>query len=303
MAKPFDPRKVLKQIANSLLREFFTRRGELADVPWDQLSEHRIEPVFAGWLALSDAKQREVQMIIRDVNELADHRGVAVLAEGILARHPDRAEDFSAHRSKADKAMWSYLYAPEVFNDAAMFARADALTGGRLWNRRNGLPKRQLDDPESLCGPLGEALSSVYAPAQLRGKQCMVEHYRRADGADYFFAYLDDYPDKHLVFDGNDSQPVIDLDMPELKLAEFNGASIDTFRFESLEFFLGMPPAWSARWGARSGVPSCRAVVRAKHAPPRPGSRLSAEGAGERGRRALPVPAPCGCLERVPEAR
>ena len=150
MAKPFDPRKVLKQIANSLLREFFTRRGELADVPWDQLSEHRIEPVFAGWLALSDAKQREVQMIIRDVNELADHRGVAVLAEGILARHPDRAEDFSAQRSKADKAMWSYLHAPEVFNDAAMFARADALTGGRLWNRRNGLPKRQLDDPELL---------------------------------------------------------------------------------------------------------------------------------------------------------
>ncbi len=212
MAKPFDPRKVLKQIANSLLHEFFTRRGELADVAWDQLSEHRIEPVFAGWLALSDAKQREVQMIIRDVNELADHRGVAVLAEGILAKHPDRAAEFTEQRSKADKAMWSYLYAPDVFNDAAMFARADALTGGRLWNRRNGLPKRQLDDPGSLCGPLGEALTSVYAPAQLRGKQCMVEHYRRADGADYFFAYLDDYPDKHLVFDGDDNQPTVRWD-------------------------------------------------------------------------------------------
>lgn len=34
--------------------------------------------------------------------------------------------------------------------------------------------------------------------------------------------------------------PAIDLDMPELKLTEFNGAAIDTFRFESLEFFLGM---------------------------------------------------------------
>lgn len=34
--------------------------------------------------------------------------------------------------------------------------------------------------------------------------------------------------------------PTIDLDMPELKLTEFNGAAIDTFRFESLEFFLGM---------------------------------------------------------------
>ena len=33
MAKPFDPRKVLKHISNRLLREFFTRRGELAEVP------------------------------------------------------------------------------------------------------------------------------------------------------------------------------------------------------------------------------------------------------------------------------
>ncbi len=34
--------------------------------------------------------------------------------------------------------------------------------------------------------------------------------------------------------------PAIDFHMPELKLSEFNGASIDTFRFDSLEFFLGM---------------------------------------------------------------
>lgn len=34
--------------------------------------------------------------------------------------------------------------------------------------------------------------------------------------------------------------PTIDIELPELRLAEFNGASVDTFRFESLEFFLGM---------------------------------------------------------------
>ena len=34
--------------------------------------------------------------------------------------------------------------------------------------------------------------------------------------------------------------PAIDLDMPELKLSEFNGAAIDTFRLESLEFVFGM---------------------------------------------------------------
>ncbi len=34
--------------------------------------------------------------------------------------------------------------------------------------------------------------------------------------------------------------PSLDIEMPEFRLSEFNGASIDTFRFESLEFFLGM---------------------------------------------------------------
>jgi DNA invertase Pin-like site-specific DNA recombinase len=34
--------------------------------------------------------------------------------------------------------------------------------------------------------------------------------------------------------------PALDIEMPELRLSAFNGASIDTFRFESLEFFFGM---------------------------------------------------------------
>jgi hypothetical protein len=34
--------------------------------------------------------------------------------------------------------------------------------------------------------------------------------------------------------------PTIDIDLPEFRLQEFNGAAIDTFRFDSLEFFLGM---------------------------------------------------------------
>jgi len=131
MAKPFDPRRILKQISNPLLREFFTWQGELTDVPWDTLTEHKVEPVFQGWQTLDDEKQREVQMILRDVNELADHRGVAVLSEEILWRCPDRAAEFQAQVSKADKAMWAYLHTALVFEEAAMYARADALaTGG-----------------------------------------------------------------------------------------------------------------------------------------------------------------------------
>jgi len=268
MAKSFDPRRILKQIDNALLREFFTRRGELIEVPWDTLTEHKIEPVFIAWQALPDDKQREVQMTLRDINELADHRGVAVLAEGILSRCPERAEEFRAQVSKADKAMWVYLHAPVAFEGAAMFARADALASGKDWRRRNGLPKLVLEDPSALCGVLASSLTALYGPIQLRGKHCLVEHYRRADGANYFFAYLDDYPDKHLVFSGEDNQPVVRWDRYAFEnVFEYNGDE------GSLEIYA---PGGNKVWGPLQ-VGFCKAV-RGKDVPPvdpmRPSYRL-----------------------------
>lgn len=212
MAKPFDPRKVLKQIANTLLREFFTRRGELADVPWDQLSEYRIDPVFDAWQSLPEHQKLAVQVILRDISELSDHRGMAVLAEEILWRKPEIADQFKAQASKQDKAMWVYLNLPEAFNEAALFARADALAAGRHWKRRNSLPKEAIVVTDAMLQALGDALTSYYGPAQMRGRCCKVVHYRRQGGAEYFFAYLDDYPDKHIVFDGESDQPIIRSD-------------------------------------------------------------------------------------------
>jgi len=63
-----------------------------------------------------------------------------------------------------------------------------------------------------MCHALAKALTSFYAPIQMRGRFCKVVNYRRSGGADYFFAYLDDYPDKHLVFDGDSDQPIVRSD-------------------------------------------------------------------------------------------
>jgi len=207
MAKPFDPRKVLKHIANPLLQEFFVdKRGELSDVPWDELTEHKIEPVFEAWQSLPDKEQLEVQIILRDINELADHRGLSVLAEEIRWRCPERADEFKAQESKADKAMWVFLNVPAAFEEAALFARADALAAGRFWVKRNSLPKKSLVVDDGMKKKLAAALTAFYGPVQMRGRFCTIVHYPRADGADYFFAYLDDYPDKHVVFD-DDGEP------------------------------------------------------------------------------------------------
>jgi len=212
MAKPFDPRKVLKHVSNALLRELFARRGELADVPWDDLTEHRIEPVFEGWQALPEQQKLEVQVILRDIHELADHRGLAVLAEEILWRCPERADEFKAQVSKADKAMWVYLHVPAAFEEGAMFARADALAAGRYWSRRNGLPRKPIVVDQAVLQRLAQSLTSFYGPTQMRGRHCHVVHYKRSAGSDYFFAYLDDYPDKRLVFDGDGDELTVRAD-------------------------------------------------------------------------------------------
>ena len=212
MAHPFEPRKILKQISNELLHAFFTERGQLLDVPWDELTEHKIEPVYEAWQSLPEHDQFEVQIILRDIHDLADHRGLAVLAEEILWRCPDHAEDFRAQTSKADKAMWVYLHVREAFDEAALFARADALAAGRHWKRRNSLPKMPLVVTDAMLNKLATALTSFYGPVQMRGRHCKVVHYHRHGGADYFFAYLDDYPDKHLVFDDDADQPSIRAD-------------------------------------------------------------------------------------------
>lgn len=208
MAKPFDPRKILKHIANPLLREFFARRGELGDVPWDELTEHKIEPVFEAWQKLPDAAQLEVQVIFRDIHELADHRGVAAMAELVREKCPERAEEFAAQSGEADKAMWMYLNVPKLFEEAALFAQADTLAIGRYWEKRNGLPKQTLAVNKEMVDRLATGLTEFYGPLQMRGRFCKVAHYPRNGGAEYFFAYLDDYPGKHVMFD-DDGQPTM----------------------------------------------------------------------------------------------
>jgi len=201
MAKLFDPRKILKHISNPLLREFFGRRGELPGVRWDAMGETDIEPIFEGWQKMPQADRLEVQVVLQDVNQLADERGLNVLAEEVQRWVPERSAELAALEGRHDKAMWVYLNLPDAFDEAAMFARADALAAGRYWVKRNSLPKVELAPEGGLQTALADALTEYYWPTQMRGQHCAVEHYRRANGTDYFFAYLDDYPDNHLVFD------------------------------------------------------------------------------------------------------
>ncbi len=208
MTKPFDPCKVLKHVSNSLLREFFSRRGELADVPWDDLSEHRVEPVFEAWQALPDASANQVQCILREVHALASERGVKALAEVIAEHAPARQHEFISIESQHDKALWSYLKLPKLFEMAGVFAEADGLEAAIQWRTRNSLPRGPLDVSRARIAALEAEVSAFFSTKELRGRHCHVAHHSRPCGTEYFFAYLDDYPDRDLVFEEGCAVPV-----------------------------------------------------------------------------------------------
>jgi hypothetical protein len=201
MAKDFDPRRILRKISNSLLRVCFERNGVVEGIPWDDLGETQVERIFAVWQKMPEDKRRHIHIVLLDINELADERGVKVLVEEIQRAAPERLNEFHAITGQADRAMWTYLNVKMAFVVAAYFGRAEALSTGRYWIKRNSLPKQALSVTDDHKAALKATLTEFYWDEQLRGRTCEVEHYTRIGGSEYFFAYLDDYPDDPVVFD------------------------------------------------------------------------------------------------------
>ena len=218
MAKPFDLKKQLKLHDKGLLRRLFADKHRvLTDVPWEGLKPHEVDPIIERWPGIPEGTRRQLEVILQDVNELADERSQKVLVEDIDWRCPDKREAFADWKCLHDKALWAYLEVPDAFDEAAIFARAEALRGGQFSNRWNSLPKRKLTVTDELRAALEQAVRDYYHEKELRGEHCRVHHYQRANGADYFYAYLPEWADKRLGF--NDAG---DLVARELKYAFHN---------------------------------------------------------------------------------
>jgi len=203
MAKHFDLRRQLRLHDKGLLRRLFAEHEELLEFRWDALKPHDVEPLVAAWEELNDEKRKQVEVILQDVHELADERSHKVLTEDLEWRYPGKLKTFCEQKSLLDKALWSYLEARQAFDEAAIFARAEALRNGQFANRWNSLPTRKVKLTDKMREALQEEIRTYYWNKELRGEVCRVHHYPRANGAEFFFAYLPDWPDKRLVFDAN----------------------------------------------------------------------------------------------------
>ena len=203
MPKPFDPIRLLKEISNDLLRELFTREGAKLRIPWDELSRNDIAPILLVWETMPQSERWKIHVALQEVHGMSHELGLRVLAEQLDWLHPELTTAFSAQEARVDKVLWAWLFARDALEEAAIFTRADTLTTGRYWKRWNGMPPEPIIVTEEHTIRLQDELRKYYWPRELRGRHCRVHHYPRCNGVDYFFAYLDDWPDKLLAFDEN----------------------------------------------------------------------------------------------------
>lgn len=202
MPSSFDPKRVLRQVSNLLLDDLFQARGHEIDLPWDALRQTQVDPIFDAWQALPDADRSAIEIVLQEVSEMATEDGVrAILEEAIRQENRELIDDLGGYASRYDKAVWAYIKARDVWEVAVQFARADSLSRGRYWIKRVDIPAKEPCVRPERIEQLQTGLSAFFVNSQARGRICRIDHYVRASGVDYFFAYLDDYADTYVNFD------------------------------------------------------------------------------------------------------
>ena len=81
MAIHYSPKQFIRQVPNALLKVFFDRRGELADIGWEKLGEMDADPIFEAWQALPEANRNDVERWFRTIGDLATAEGLKTLIE------------------------------------------------------------------------------------------------------------------------------------------------------------------------------------------------------------------------------
>lgn len=197
----FNPKRVLRQISPKLLKELFDRQTEKLDIPWGDESAMSVDAVFHAWQRMSDQPRKAIEILFHDIDDMATgDDGMRVILEEGLNSGEDFRSVFEPMESRHDRALWTHLNHPRIWNTAVRFAEADGLSTGRFWIKRADVPKATPKTDDAGRGALATSMSAFYRE-QGRGHNCTVDHFIRAQTQDYFFVYLSDYADTYVNFD------------------------------------------------------------------------------------------------------
>ena len=203
MSRQYSLRKFLREAPKKLLRQYLSRKGAGADLPWASLRETAAgaDPIFRAIESADQTTRDEIDRDFQDIYDMADEGGLQVLIEEARNPHhrPDLAEAVGKMSGPLETAFWVLLNDPRAFDIASHFDRADSVPDQR-WLKRIDLPPATPLLGDEAKSRLENALSEYYRFNEGRGHNCHVDQWARGNRL-YWFAYLDDYAEARMVYE------------------------------------------------------------------------------------------------------
>ena len=191
MSRHFTIRKMLRMTPNRLLQNFFYRLGcQLLCIDWRRMPERCEDALMIAVNLLPQEAHEEIEAALAAIHELACESGVRTMLEAAKRDGRDEFVSVLPQAGPYHLAMWTWLHFPSVFNQAALMQSVDNLT---RWCKRKDLPRVQPRRSPEAISELACAISQFLRCEEGRGQNCTVEHFRRAQGTDFYVAYPDDF--------------------------------------------------------------------------------------------------------------
>jgi hypothetical protein len=196
MTRHYSASEFFRQMPNHLLARYFAARAGLLDVDFTSLGETQPAELFNAWLELPESQRNVMDAELQQIFDLSCEDGWCAIRDEANWHLQDTPEQFaefveklSALPSHYERAMVTFLDHNDYWQGATLFYHADTLS---YWRKRKGFPHQSASVHEDGRKALADAIRNYFHRTEGRGKNCVVEAYRRKD-RDYFFAYPEDY--------------------------------------------------------------------------------------------------------------
>ena len=196
MARHYSTRSFLRQMPNALLARYFQGRRLFDNIDFAAMKEGKPDELFAAWLSLPDDQRNEMDAEFKDIFELSCEKGFRAIideASWQIREDPNALASFvemlSALSNHYERAMIAFLDHNPFWRGATRFYHADTLS---YWRKRKNLQHQIAAVDEDSLQQLAALIRQYFHHTEGRGKNCVVEPFRRGE-LDYYFAYPEDY--------------------------------------------------------------------------------------------------------------
>ncbi len=196
MGRHYTTRDFFRQMPNALLARYFEGRGVLAGLDFGAMKEAQPEELFAAWLELPEGQRNAMDADFSEIHALSCEKGWCAIRDEAAWQlrespeaHTELVEKLAALASHSERAMVTFLDYRQFWKGATYFCHADSLP---YWRKRKGFPHQEASVHEDGRQALAASIRDYFHRTEGRGKNCVVETFRRGE-LDYFFAYPEDY--------------------------------------------------------------------------------------------------------------